>query len=85
MYWIIVLGIGYALGTFMAGGWRPYAMCLPVSVLVFFVPNFLISTPRFESEIPQVMYYIVGTLMYVPILMLGVFLAQRKAKNNSFD
>jgi hypothetical protein len=85
MYWIIVLGFGYALGTFMAAGWRPYAMCVPVSALVFFVTDFLIASPQMDPDVPQVLYYIVGSVMYVPILMLGVFLAQRKAKKNSYD
>ena len=85
MYWIIVLGFGYALGTFMAAGWRPYAMCLPVSGLVFFVTNFLIPTPIPATDIAPMVYYLVGSVTYVPLIMLGVFLAQRKAKNDSFD
>lgn len=84
MYWIIVLCFGYALGTFMAAGWRPYAMCIPVSGLVFLVTNFL-SKAQPGPDMPTMLYYLVGVMMYVPLIMLGVFLAQRKTKNDSFN
>ncbi len=85
MLLMIILGFGYALGSFMAASWRPYAISLPVSVLIFLVTNFLFASPTLAPGVSQTFYYIYGPVMYTPIIMLGVFLAQRKSKKDSFD
>jgi hypothetical protein len=83
MYWMLILGLGYALGAFMAAGWRPYAAALPVAASVAFLTHFMfVSGVAFGA--PLLWNFLTGFLMYTPVIMLGVFVAQRKAKADAY-
>lgn len=85
MFLMIALGVGYALGTFLTKDWKPYAWCLPASCVLFVGTNLALSV--FGSTglaLPSLLLSIEGTLVQTPALLLGVYLAQRKAKRAGY-
>jgi hypothetical protein len=85
IYWLIAIACGYALGTFMRAGWLPYAVCVPVSGLLYFLVNLFAPMPSEEGDLSPAVIFVGGALVQSLGLMLGVFLARRKAKRNSFE
>jgi hypothetical protein len=86
IFLLAALMSGYALGTFLAKNWKPYALCLPVSLLLYFVTSAALSLlSRGEVAFPNPGLSIAAGLVQTPILMLGVYLAQRKAKRAGYD
>jgi hypothetical protein len=73
------------MGTFMRPSWRQYALCVPVSGLLYYLINVVASSPREDSEVPYAVIFVIGTLVQSLGLMLGVYLARRKAKRNSYE
>lgn len=85
IYWLVAIACGYALGTFMRGGWFAYAVCIPVSVVLYYLVNLFAPMPADDAEMPPAVFFVVGALVQSLGLMLGVFLARRKAKRNAFE
>ena len=76
---------GYAVGKFMPTGWPAYAVCLPVSALVYFLSKFALASFRIgDPDMPGLGLIIATGALQAPLLMLGVFLARRSSKRNSF-
>ena len=76
---------GYAMGTFLAKSWKIYLLCLPVSCLLYVAAS--IGLPLLFSTgqpFPGLGLLIAATLIQAPVLMLGVYLAQRKAKRSGY-
>ncbi|MRW89106.1 hypothetical protein GJ699_03820 [Duganella sp. FT80W] len=84
IYWLIAIACGYAIGTFTRQAWWQYAVCVPASGLLYFLVNLMRSMPSEESELSPVVIFIGASLIQSLGLMLGVFLARRKAKRNAF-
>lgn len=77
---------GYALGTFMRAGWRAYALCIPLSAVVYLLTKLLLTS--FTStgmEFPDIYMLVVVALLQAPLLMLGVYLGRRKANRNTYE
>lgn len=77
---------GYALGTFMRAGWPAYALCVPLSAVVYLLTKLLFTS--FSStgmEGPGIDMLVGVGLLQSPVLMLGVYLARRKAKRNTYE
>jgi hypothetical protein len=73
------------MGAFMRAGWTTYAACLPASGVLYFLMNFFAKMPSEESEFSPIIIVIGATLLQSLGLMLGVYLARRKAKRNFFE
>ncbi|MES2159729.1 MAG: hypothetical protein V4476_01120 [Pseudomonadota bacterium] len=84
IYWLIAIACGYAIGTFTRPAWWQYAICLPASGILYFLANFIREMPSDEVDLSPVVIFIGGALIQSLGLMLGVFLARRKAKRNAF-
>jgi len=85
IFLLAALMSGYALGTFLIKNWKPYALCLPVSLLLYFVTNAALSLlAQGEVAFPNPGLSLVAGLVQTPVLMLGVYLAQRKAKRADY-
>jgi hypothetical protein len=85
MFLMVALGVGYALGTFLTKDWKPYAWCLPASCVLFVGTNLALSV--FDPaglSLPSLALTIGGTLLQTPAVLLGVYLAQRKAKRAGY-
>ena len=69
----------------MPKGWPGYATCVPAGIAVYFITRIVLSSfLSGGTEVPDIVF---GTLVGViesPILMLGVFLARRGSKRNTF-
>lgn len=86
IYLLVALMSGYALGTFLSKGWKTYLLCLPASFLVFAVTSVglpLLFSPR--PPLPGLGLLLAASLIQTPVLLLGVYLAQRKAKRSGYD
>jgi len=85
IFLLAALMSGYALGSFLPKNWKPYALCLPVSLLVYFVTNAALSfVSQGEVAFPNPGLSLAAGVLQTPILMLGVWLAQRKAKRAGY-
>jgi hypothetical protein len=83
---LVAFAAGYALGMFVAGKWRPFLLCLPVSMLVYLL--ILIVWAPFLSEglqLPTIERFIAAGVLQTPLLMLGAYWARRKAKRASVE
>jgi len=85
IYWILAVGCGYAIGSFMRPSWRQYALCVPASALLYFLVNLVVPRQVEDSDVPYIFLFLSGVLVQSLVLMLGVFLARRKSKRNSFE
>lgn len=85
IYWLIAIACGYAIGTFTRRAWWQYALCVPASGVLYFLVNLIRVMPSEETDLSPVVIFIGGTLVQSLGLMLGVFLARRKAKRNAFE
>jgi uncharacterized SAM-binding protein YcdF (DUF218 family) len=86
IYLLAALMTGYALGTFLAKSWKIYVLCLPASFLLYAVTS--IALPMLLSSnrpSPDIGLLIGAGLIQAPVLMLGVYLAQRKAKRSGYE
>lgn len=83
IYWLAALACGYGIGTFMRPGSVPYALCIPVSALVYFLLDLSFIMTTGNKELSPVGIYIAATIMQSLGAMLGVYLAHRKAKGKS--
>jgi hypothetical protein len=86
IYLLAALMTGYALGTFLAKSWKIYVLCLPASFLLYAVTS--IGLPMLLSASrpsPDFVLLIAASLIQAPVLMLGVYLAQRKAKRSGYE
>jgi len=85
IFLLAALMAGYALGSFLAKNWKPYALCLPVSLLLYFLTNAALSLlANGEVAFPNPGLSVAAGVLQTPILMLGVWLAQRKAKRAGY-
>lgn len=85
IFLLLALMSGYALGTFLSKNWKPYALCLPVSLLVYFMTNAALSLlAQGEIAFPDPGLSVAAGVVQTPLLMLGVYLAQRKAKRAAY-
>jgi hypothetical protein len=83
---LAALMAGYALGTFVKGGRSAYLLCFPVSAVVYLLTKIVLTF--FSDE--GIQYPSIGILLGVgvlqtPLLALGVYLAQRKAKRSGYE
>lgn len=69
----------------MRAGWTTYAACIPASGLLYFLVNLVAKMPSDDSEFSPILIFIGAALLQSLGLMLGVYLARRKVKRNSFD
>jgi uncharacterized SAM-binding protein YcdF (DUF218 family) len=86
IYLLAALMTGYALGTFLAKSWKIYVLCLPASFVLYAVTS--IALPMLLSSnrpSPDIGLLIGAGLIQAPVLMLGVYLAQRKAKRSGYE
>lgn len=86
IYLLFALLAGYAIGKIKQTGRSAYAICVPVSVLVYALTNAMFFSMHTDGEEFEglAMIIIVG-VMQAPLLMLGVFLARRSTKRNNFE
>ncbi|MCS0581810.1 hypothetical protein NX784_09420 [Massilia pinisoli] len=86
IYLLVALMSGYALGTFLAKSWKIYALCLPVSFLIYAVTSIVLPMLLSAGHpLPDIGLLIAAGLIQAPVLMLGVYLAQRKAKRSEYE
>jgi hypothetical protein len=82
---LVALLSGYAIGKFMPVGWPEYAICVPVSVVVYFLTNIVFSAFHASGiDASNVIFAAIAGVIQSPLLMLGVFLARRSVKRNTF-
>ena len=85
IFLLAALMSGYALGSFLPKNWKPYALCLPASLLVYFATNAALSVvAQGDVVFPNPGLSLAAGVLQTPILMLGVWLAQRKAKRAGY-
>lgn len=85
IFLLAALMSGYALGSFLPKNWKPYAWCLPVSLLVYLVTNAALSVvAQGNVAFPDPGLSVVAGVVQTPLLMLGVWLAQRKVKRAGY-
>jgi len=86
VYVTVALVAGYALGIFFAKGWKDYALCLPLSFLQYFATRGLMAW-LFQNHgaNPDLGLSIAAAAVQTPVLMLGVYLAHRKAKRAGYE
>jgi hypothetical protein len=83
---LAVILAGHGLGTFIKNGRSAYSLCFPASAAALFLTEILFTI--FSSE--GVQYSDFETLVFTggihtPVAMLGVYLARRKAKRNTYE
>jgi hypothetical protein len=82
---LVVLAAGYALGSFIERARLAYLLCLPVSPAVYVLVTLLFTALGSQGmTMPPMPVFIIATLIQVPLMMLGVFLARRKAARNGY-
>lgn len=81
---LIAVAFGYFLGIFVTTKRLSTLLCVPFGVLVH---AFIIVVWRGFSpdlgELPSFWKFIAGSILQVPLLMLGVYIAHRRAKRNN--
>jgi hypothetical protein len=78
---LAALMTGYVLGNFIRSPRIAYALCFPASLIVYFLTKILLTLLS-DSGIhyPNIEMLVAVGVLQTPVLMLGVFLARRKAK-----
>lgn len=74
----VELMAGYAIGKFMPKGNAAYAACIPASLVSYTLIKYLVA------DLPEIEFLVLIGILYSPLLMLGVFLARRHSRRNSF-
>lgn len=83
---IAALLSGYAIGKFWQTGRATYAICVPISVVVYALTKALLfSFLTTWDDFPGLLMIIIVGVIQSPLLMLGVFLARRSTKRNNFE
>lgn len=74
----VALMAGFAIGKFMPAGRGAYGVCVPASIVAYGLIKTLIA------GFPDIALLIAAGVVQSPVLMLGVFLARRSTKRNTF-
>ncbi|MYM86929.1 hypothetical protein GTP91_06980 [Rugamonas sp. FT82W] len=83
---LFAFAAGYALGMFVTGKWRPFMICLPVSALVYLITKIILTAFTSEGiQLPDIVMFIIVSLMQTPFLMAGTYWARRKQKRNGYE
>lgn len=84
LYLLVALMSGYALGTVVQRRRAAYLLCIPVSIGVYLLMKVLVTS--FSDEVVQLAspVVLVAALLQAPLLMLGVYLARRKAARGGY-
>ena len=83
---LFAFAVGYALGMFVSGKWRPFALCLPVSAVAYLVIKVVLTAFTSEGiQLPSIGMFIIVGLTQAPLLMLGAYWARRKQKRNGYE
>jgi len=75
----VALMAGFAIGKFMPTGRGAYAVCTPASIVAYGLVKTLIA------GFPDIAMLIAVGVVQAPVLMLGVVLARRSTKRNTFE
>jgi len=70
---------GFAIGKFMPKGNLAYGVCTPVSIACYALLKWMLG------DLPAIEMLILAGLLQSPLLMLGVVLARRNSKRNSYE
>jgi hypothetical protein len=83
---LFAFAAGYALGMFVTGKWRPFALCLPVSALVYLITKIVLTAFSSEGiQLPDAVMFVIVSVMQTPFLMIGTYWARRKQKHNNYE
>ena len=78
---LFAFAVGYALGMFVTGKWRPFVLCLPASAVAYLVIKVVLTAFTSESiQLPTLAMFVMVGLVQAPILMFGTYWARRKQK-----
>ena len=71
---------GHFLGLFVRSGWA-YSLGFPISIVVYFVLKF-VPTIFHDTGVrfPDLEATLLGGALHTPLVLLGVYLAQRRFK-----
>lgn len=76
---LIAVAFGYGLGIFVPTRWLSYLLCVPFA---FFIHAFIIVVwGVFSADLgmfPSFWRFITGSVLQMPLLMLGAYIARRK-------
>lgn len=75
----VALMAGFAIGKLMPAGRGAYGICVPASIFAYGLIKTLIA------GFPDVPMLIAVGVVQSPLLMLGVVLARRNSKRNTFE
>lgn len=83
---LIAVAFGYGLGIFSATKRLSYLLCVPFG---FFIHAFIIVvwgafSPKL-GEFPDFWKFAAGSVLEMPLLMLGVYIARRKIKRDNLS
>jgi hypothetical protein len=70
---------GYVIGKFVPRGKAAFGVCTPVSIVCYALVKSILG------ELPSIEMIIMVGVLQSPILMLGVVLARRNSKRNSYE
>ncbi|KQV47646.1 MULTISPECIES: hypothetical protein [unclassified Duganella] len=70
---------GFAIGKFMPDGRGAYRICIPASIVAYGLIKTLVA------GFPDMAMLIAVGVLQSPLLMLGVFLARRNTRRNTFE
>ncbi len=84
IYLLVAIFSGYAIGAFRPKGWGAYALCVPASGVIYFLINVLVKPADGGSNVASTTVFVIAALIQSLVLMLGVYLARRKAKNDTY-
>lgn len=78
---LAALMTGYVLGNINKSPRMVYVLCFPASVTVYFLTKILLTSLSDNGiHYPTIGMLLAVGVLQTPVLMLGVFLARRKAK-----
>jgi len=78
---LAALMTGYVLANFIKSPHMAYVLCFPASVIVYFLTKILLTSLSDNGiHYPNIEMLLAVGVLQTPVLMLGVFLARRKAK-----
>lgn len=75
----VALMAGYAIGKFMPTGNAAFGVCTPVSIACYALVKSIFG------DLPDIGMIAMVGVVQSPILMLGVVLARRGSKRNSYE
>lgn len=74
----VALMAGFAIGKFMPTGRGAYGVCVPASIVAYGLIKTLIA------GFPDFALLFAAGVVQSPVLMLGVFLARRSTRRNTY-